>query len=244
MANFPPSAPTTLTKVVPSYLYQEYSDDEDLQAFVSAFNELAQQYVNWFALIQLSVYTGPLIAGTLLDWVAEGLYGMYRPILPSGNSQNLGALNTITLNSLPLNEQKIIGPPNYFATSDDAFKRILTWHLWRGDGREFTIKWLKRRVMRFLTGTDGGPGQTDTTYPVSVTFGVDFMVNINLQSTRRFSTGGSLIGVGLMNTFYLEEYDTTAIMIPISPLVPVFKAAVEAGVLELPFQFDFIVNVN
>jgi len=46
---FPPTAPTTLTKVIPSYLYQEYSDDDDLQAFVMAYNGLAQQYVTWFA---------------------------------------------------------------------------------------------------------------------------------------------------------------------------------------------------
>src|SRR6516225_795016 len=37
---FPPAGVTGLTTVIPSYLYQEYSDDDDLQGFVEAQNNL------------------------------------------------------------------------------------------------------------------------------------------------------------------------------------------------------------
>jgi len=241
---FGPTGPVTLTNVIPSYLYVQYADDDDLQAFVRAYNEMAQQYVTWFATISLPVYTSNTINSALLDWVAEGLYGMKRPVLPSGLSQNLGMLNTIQLNTLPLNVEELLGPPDYYLVDDDVFKRILTWHLYKGDGKLFDIRWLKRRVMRFLTGINGGQGETDQTYQISISFGVDGEVNINLQSIQRFATGGALLGFGLMNDFQLNELETDYVVVPISPVAPIFKAAVESGVLELPFQYTWIVNIN
>lgn len=243
MSVFPPTGPTSVTALgmFSSYPYQEYADDDNIRAFFDAYNTMAQQYVDWFNTVNLPIYTG--LSGSLLDWVAAGLYGMTRPSLPSGSSQNIGALNTWALNTISLNTTKIIGPASYYQTNDDVFKRILTWHLWRGDGRQFNIRWLKRRVMRFLTGTDGGPGQTDETYPVSVTFGTGGQVNINLQSIRRYATGGAMLNVSPLNTAYLNELDTASVSIPVSPFVAVFKAAMEAGVLEFPFQYSATVNL-
>ena len=241
---WPPSGPTTLIALggLASYLYQEYNDDDDLQAFIEAFNSIAQEYINWFANTSIPVYTG--LSGSLLDWVAVGLYGISRPSLPSGNSQNLGGLNTYAFNTLAFNVEEIIGPADYYLTSDDVFKRIITWHLLKGDGKVFDIRWLKRRVERFLTGDNGGLGDTAQTYDVSVTFGTGNQVNINLQSTRRYATGGAILNAGAFNTFGMDELETASVSIPVSPLVPVFKAAMDAGVLECPFQFSFIVNVS
>lgn len=241
---WPPDGPTTLLNTIPSYLYQQYTDDDDLQAFVASYNDFAQAYVTWFAYVNLPDYTGDPISGDLLDWVAEGLYGIRRPVLPSGFNRNVGPLNTYAFNGLALNAGRIIAPESYYITTDDIFKRIITWHFFKGDGKVFDIRWLKRRVKRFLTGTNGTWGETDQTYDVSVTFGVGHQVNINLQSTRRFSTGGAILNVGVYNKFVPNVADTSAVIVPISPYVPIFKAAVEAGVLELPFQFDYVVNVN
>lgn len=244
MSTFPPTGPTTLTVLIPSYLYQQYSDDEDLQGFIYAYNLMAQQYVTWFAGIELSKYAlNGQLTSALLDWVGTGLYGMPRPVLPAGLSYTQGPLNTYAFDTMALNDYDVIDPAQYYVTNDDIYRRVLTWHLWKGDGKLFDIEWLKRRVMRFLTGEDGGPGETDQTYEVSVTFG-DGVANINLQSTRRFSVGGAIFGAGLMNDFYLDEYETTAVQVPISPYVEVFKAAVDSGVLELPFQYTWIVNIN
>lgn len=243
-SNFPPSQPTTLSTLGPlaSRLYDQYNDDDDLLTFVASYNTLANEYVSFFATANLPIYTG--LSGTLLDWVGQGLYGIERPALPSGTTQVIGPFNTYQFNTQPFNVDVIEGPPDYFLTSDDVYKRIMTWHVYKGDGKQFNIKWLKRRVMRFLTGDNGTAGQTDTTYPVGVTFGTDNQVNINLQSIHRTANGGAIFGFGLFNSFMFNELDTVSFNMPVSPLAPVFKAAMDAGVLEFPFQYTPIVNVN
>jgi len=97
---FPPPGPTTLTETIPAYLYQEYADDDDLQAFFAGFNSGAHRYVDWFANVGLAIYTGGAIFGPLLDWVAQGLYGMTRPTLSSGKNRDLGPINTYAFNTL------------------------------------------------------------------------------------------------------------------------------------------------
>lgn len=241
---FPPSGPTSLTKVIPSYLYKEYEDDDNLQAFVAAFNEYAQKYVDWFNEINLPIYTSPTITGDLLDWVAEGLYGIKRPTLPSGQNRNLGPYNTFAYNTLAYNEREVVGPDDYSATSDDIFKRIITWHFFKGDGKTFDIRWLKRRVIRFLFGENGTSFNIDQTYKVSVTFGVGNQVNINLSNGVGKITGGAIYNRFAFNSVAYNK--TTSIFQQFAPIpnAAIFKQAVLAGVLELPFQFEFVVNID
>ena len=167
---FPPSAPTTQTSVIPSYLYQEYQTDDELQAFVQAYNQLAQEYINTFNSINLPIYTSNYITGALLDWVAEGLYGMTRPILLTGKIQTIGPFDTYDLNSITFNGVQYIGPPDVAATTDDIFKRIITWNFYKGDGRHFNIRYLKKRIARFLAGINGTDPPIDQTYDISVGF--------------------------------------------------------------------------
>lgn len=248
-AEFPPAGYTTLTQTIPSYLYKQYEDDDDLQAFVGSYNAMAQQYVDWFVTIGLPIYTKDPISGPLLDWVAAGLYGMVRPALPSGLRQNVGPLNTYAFNTWALNQLRMVSSGELFTTTDDIFRRIITWHFYKGDGKVFDIRWLKRRIMRFLTGEDGTAGDTDSTYPVSVTFGANCEVNINLASTRRIIVGGAIFNGFMMNHFSpqpvpFNHLQTRELVFPVSPLAPLFKSAVDSGVLELPFQYKFIVNVR
>ena len=131
---WPPAGPTGLTAIIRSSLYEEYADDDDLQAFVGSYNSLAQQYVDWFNGVPLPVYTSPQVTGGLLDWVAEGLYGIVRPALSSGQSNIIGPFNTYALNTIPFDTRETIGPENIVVTTDDIFKRIITWPLFKGDG--------------------------------------------------------------------------------------------------------------
>lgn len=255
---WPPATYTTAMKVLRSYLYQEYNDDEDLIVFVNSYNSMTQQYITWFSTVMLPVYAQNLaINGSLLDWVAEGLYGMKRPTLPWGSTVELGLFNTAMFNEVMFNEDSFenIGP--VYATDDDTFKRILTWHLYKEDGKLFNIRWLKRRVTRFLTGDNGGLGESsggdpstadmyppDQTYFVSVTLGPNHEVNINLFSTRRSVIGGAMFNAGMFNDIEFNELGTEATFSITSPWAPVFKHAVEAGILELPFQFTYHVNIN
>lgn len=66
---------------------------------------------------------------------------------------------------------------------DDILKRALTWHLYKGDDKYFDVRWLKRRVMRFLDGINGTDQGTSTTYNVSVTFGTGYTALIQAGNT-------------------------------------------------------------
>jgi hypothetical protein len=244
VGTFPPAGPVTLTKNIPSYLYQEYNDDEDLQAFVGSYNALAQGYVDWFVQTPLAVYTDPSITGSLLDWVAAGLYGMRRPALSSGRGRFEGPYNTIPYNFfLPLNGLKKIGPSDVTVTSDDIFKRILTWNLYRGDGNVFSIRWLKRRVMRFLTGPNGTAPNVPDTSPISITVGAGIIVIRITVGTRAIVNGPYNKGIAWNRLAYNQM---TTLFTPKGTPLPfesVLKEAVESGVLQLPFQYLFLVSV-
>ena len=201
-----------VTKVIPSYLYTQYADDEDLQTFVAVQNSLTQQYIDWFNQTPLPVYTDAAISGLLLDWIAAGLYGLRRPTLSSGKYKTLGPLNTVTPNTFALNASKKISSGTYFATNDDIFKRCLTWAFYKADGKTFSIRWLKRRVMRFLAGTNGTSDTIAETDQISVTFTGPAEVTITILA-------------GAIDVSTAE----------------IFKEAVDSGALEMPFQFTFVV---
>lgn len=165
---FPPTGPTSLQQTLPAYVYEQYYDDDNVSAFFAALNQLQQAYVDSFNSLNLPIYTG--LSGALLDWVGTNLYGLPRPALSSGNVQIIGPFNSYVFNSVPFNDYEVIGSNPVVATSDDTYKSILTWHFYKGDGKYFSIRWLKRRVMRFITAVDGVSQPIDNTYPVSVTF--------------------------------------------------------------------------
>ena len=240
---FPPSAPTGLTNVIPSYLYQEYNDDDDLQAFVASFNQLAQNYVDTFNAINLPVYTGTIIAGALLDWVAQGIYGMSRPALSSGTVTTKGPLNTYLFNTTLLGKFEVIEPTDVVVTNDDIFKRILTWHLYKGDGKVFSIRWLKRRIMRFLLGVNGSDTSVDDSYQLSVTFGPNGGVSIRLLTGIRTITTSARFNTFLLNTVQFNEVNSTFVALTPLPNAALFKEAADSGALELPFQFNYTITI-
>lgn len=238
---YAPSSPG-LTKTIRSYLFLQYSDDDDLQAFVAAYNTMSQEYVDWFNQIGLPIYTGDMISGTLLDWVGAGLYGYTRPVLPSGRNQYRGAFNTYGYaTALGYNALKRIGPPVYYATNDDVYKRCLTWHFYKGDGKVFNVRWLKRRIMRFLVGSNVN---IDVTYQISISFGIGNQVNIIIYNGLRTVTGGALWGrFGYNRAMAYNSIRSKFQQFAPLALASTFKAAIDAGVLELPFQFTYTVVI-
>lgn len=144
-----------LQQVIASYLYAEYADDDDLQAFVDSYNAIAQGYQNWFIENPLGLYTAPGISGALLDWIAAGIYGYQRPTLASQTTVIAAGYDSAAYDTVPYNYLSYSGSGTALQTTDDIFKRILTWNLYRGDGQVFSIQWLKNRVARFLHGANG-----------------------------------------------------------------------------------------
>jgi hypothetical protein len=97
--------------------------------------------------------------------------------------------------------------------------------------------------MRFLVGEDGTAPNIDQTYQISVTFGPNSGVNINLLSGI-----SKLIGGAIYNRFALNKVRFNETILSIEPLTPlpnalIFKEAVQSGVLELPFQNVFNVVI-
>jgi hypothetical protein len=215
-----------LTTTLKSYLYQEYADDDDLQASRAAYNQATQTYVDWFNTVGLPFYPG--LSGPLLDWVAQGVYGMTRPSFLSP-AVALGPLNTVPLNApgYPLNT---FTPAAGYATSNDALKRILTWNFYKGDGKRFCMRWLKRRVMRFLVGTNGlDPNPALPGFVVG---------------TENTSAIGAHVASGTL-TVAISQSQLSAVGGTMPGILSVFQLAFQGGVLDLPAQFpSYVVNIN
>jgi hypothetical protein len=226
-----------LLYTIPSYLYAQFQDDDNLQLLFWAYNQNAQLYQNWFNRVWLPVYTNPNIAGLLLDWVGQGIYGLVRPVLSSQAGLQLAAIaNGFYPNQVYPNQFTSI-LATYYATDDDYYKRVLTWHVYKGDGKYFTVRWLKRRVMRFLVGANGTAPNVDQTYRVSVTFGpAPGQVNITIIDVIANVEGGAIPNAFAPNTMYPNQLSVSTEYLTPFPAAPIFKAAMDAGVLEMPFQ--------
>ena len=240
------SAPGLTSLSFPAYLYQQFSDDSDLQAFVEALNNFGQEYLNWFCQVILPVYTNPNIVGFLLDWVGTNIYGLTRPQLPvSGALQPLGPLNTWFLNTIPLNTSESVGSVVYSPVPDDIYKRCLTWNTYLGDGKTFTARWLKRRIMRFLYGPDGTDTQFTSTSPqVSVSFGTGNNVTITLIAFKATLGYSSVLNTFTLATMTLNGYYISKAPLNSLPFGPILKAAIDNGVLALPFEYNYTVVVQ
>jgi hypothetical protein len=237
---FPPSGPTTLTAIIPSYLYQQYADDASLQAFVQAWNAYAQTYLTWFAEGQMANYT--VQVGPMLDWVGTYLYGIPRPFLSSQVTLDEGPFNTYAIDTIAINGWKVLPPQNITAVNDDIYKRVITWNFYKGDGNVFSIPWLKRRVVQFLEGADGVLISTADTHQVSVVISGSIWV-ITLGD------GFRTLDEGPFNTFAINSLAINGVTSTFTPITPIENSellaeAVAAGVLILPFEYDFIVNVG
>ena len=239
--SFPPPSPTGMTSVIPSYLYQEYSDDEDLQAFFDAYNGQAQSYIAAFNALNLPIYTNHVISGALLDWVGRGLYGVPRPYLSSAQLRTVGRLNTYQMNTLRPNESRTTVLNGSVNSSDDAYKRVITWGFFKGDGKYIGVRWLKRRIARFLFGADGANFPVSSTYQISISFGVGNVVSITLLTRVTTLVRSARLNTSRMNTTRMN-YSS----IQLSPLTPLpnaqlWKEAVQSGVCEMPFQYTYTI---
>ena len=228
-----------ITQIIPSYLYQQYYDDSDLQAFVSSYNTLAQEYLDWFNNLNLPIYTKQ--SGVSLDWVSLGIYGLERPILPEGGYSYKGVYNTPQLDELPFNQNVKIAPQNFYLTTDDIFQRCITWNFYKGDGYQFNTHWLKRRIARFLAGVNGTDPQLGETYQISVRFAANNVINIHIYPGVSIQKGGSLLDTFDLDTVTFNAETIFAALIP-TALAPILQSALNAGVLEVPFQYTFNVT--
>ncbi len=224
-----------------AYLYDQYNDDATLQAFVNAFNAIAQGYLDWFNATPLSVYTDSSISWALLDWIAQGVYGITRPSISSETTTEYGEWNTAPWNTVPFNGFVIDISGGIQVASDDVFKRLMTWILYRGDGVQMTMQWLRRRVARFIYGTGGTDIDLGLLQNISIAAGAGATSNIiagtNSAATNSMATNSAKPKSGSAGA---SIYNIT---IPNLPASKSFLALVKARMIPMPMQFDFEVTI-
>lgn len=203
-----------INTIVKQYLYQQYSDDDNLQAFVTSFNQLAQSYLDWFNQTTFALYTSDAISGVLLDWLATSIYGYPRPSLnsPPVYGPYFGGWGYSVMGAQVMGEiSRTVKGGSSLQVTDDYYKRALTWHLYLGDGRQISLDWMKRRIMRFINGVNGSDITVDDLIGVSITF---------------------------------PAKSSLLITIPTSESATIFKTLLLSGYLAIPFQVNFEVTIS
>ena len=188
---------TCLQQIIPAYVYTEYADDDNIQAFNTSYNNEATQFLLWFNTLNLPIYTGGIVSGALLDWVGQGLYGISRPSITTGEVLSFESINQTPIDAQVINGRKITNNEVLQSTTDDIYRRVLTWNLYKGDGFIFNMQWLKRRIVRFMNGADGISPTIDNTAIVSISVsGTVFTVAIDTPTPSVGTQLGSLINSG------------------------------------------------
>ncbi len=229
-----------VTQTVPCTPYAQWSDDPDIVAFFTAQTQTAQEALDETNAYQLPVFLAQ--SGALLDWAASSIYGISRPNLTSGGPRAVGPLNTFNLNSEDLNGFSMVNTSKSFLADDTTYQRIIQWNTFKGDGFQFTVPWLKRRVQRFISGSL----YPDQTYQVSVRFTAPGAVLISIASAIQTLVGGAFFNDHLYNDFEPLNGSEVTPLVPPAPteFAGAFQAAIVSGVLQLPFQYTFTVEIS
>ena len=231
-----------LEDIIRSYLYTQYNDDDNIRAFVTAYNTMAKNVYDWMKNANLPIFVGGYNAGDQLRWIARGIYGVKPPVLSSGRQIISGPFNTLTFNSAPFNTRKVINQSEQVIVSDDLFKRIMTWNFYKGDGFYFTIPWLKRRIMRFLTGVNGVDVVNDQHWSISVLFsGGGASVSI-IKGFRKL-TDSSVYNAQTFNSRAYNQKTSVLIKSNEYEYVSLFKQALDSGLLHMPFYQPVTVTI-
>ncbi|MGS5102125.1 hypothetical protein [Escherichia coli] len=231
-----------LEDIIRSYLYTQYNDDDNIRAFVTAYNTMAKNIYDWMRSANLPIFVGGYNAGDQLRWIARGIYGVKPPVLASGRQLVIGTFNTCTFNTVPFNTRRVINKSEQIVVSDDLFKRIMTWNFYKGDGFYFTIPWLKRRIMRFLTGVNGVDVVNDQHWSISVLFsGGGASVSI-IKGFRKL-TDSSVYNAQTFNSRAYNQKTSVLIKSNEYEYASLFKQAFDSGLLHMPFYQPVSVTI-
>lgn len=203
-----------LKKTLPAYVFTQFNDDEYVRAFFEVYNETVQTYLDAFNEMALPCWTSPLITGYLLDWIALGIYGQARPAVQLLNFEAArGPYDTVEYDVIAYAHIQNYKSGQYAYMSDDVFKRVLTWNFYKNDGFGFSVPWLKRRIARFIHGTDGTDPPLQNTFDVSVTSsGGKFTLNIPDYGDGSAETLRSVIQQGFVKLPFIYSYDINLVV--------------------------------
>ena len=153
-----------------------------------------------------------------------------------------GPYNAVLFNQLPFNGRKVVNQSEQVAVSDDLFKRIMTWNFYKGDGYYFTIPWLKRRIMRFLTGIDGVDVVNDQRWSISVLLSSSGASISIIKGFRRL-TDASMFNHFTYNSQAFNQNKSVLIKSTNYEYASLFKQAFDSGLLHMPFYQPVSVTI-
>ena len=225
----------------PAYTYQEYSDDENVVAFFTAYNILAGGYLQWFNSTPLGVYTSPNVSGPLLDWVLNGIYGLPRPVFSSLFRRFVAGINSMPINTSAINQGKLYQSGSAIAATDDYYKRVATWWLYLGDGRYFNITTLRKKVARFIYGVNGTDITLSQTQSVSIT-----LSGFGSYARLAGAINAAPINAASINGWYTRKPSSSGqfiITVPAGVSSQYLQQAFNQGLLAFPFTVNATVVV-
>lgn len=232
-----------LPEIIKAYLYHQYNDDDNIRAFFTVYNTLANEIYQWMVNANLPIFIGTYNSGDQLKWIAKGIYGQNPPILVSSKTTTTGPYGTAVFGGLiPFGEIKKITSSQQIVASDDLFKRIMTWNYYKGDGFHFTIPWLKRRVMRFLLGENGVDVANDEHWNVSVLFSSSGTA-ITIFKGYRIITGSAKYGAIPFGAMAFGQINTALIQSARFDYAQIFKETFDSGLLNMPFYSPVSVTI-
>ena len=232
-------AQAPLPDIVPSYVYTQYNDDPYVTAFFTAFNEMAQGYLDWFLDTNLAIWTSSSIEGSLLNFVGTNLYGTSRPVISSvGATQVFGPMGSDPMGSMAMGSYVQTQSGTAHAASDDLYKRTLTWIHYKGDGYQATIEWLRRRIARFLYGANGSD------------IDIGLITNVNIGNTGTVKIGGFNTfawNTFAWNTTEIQTFTSGGVLYIKIPNLTVSQSFVDlfnSGYLPVPIQIKYILTID
>lgn len=231
-----------LDDIIRSYMYTQYNDDDNLRAFFTAYNSMAQGIYDWMVNANLPIFIGDYNTGDQLRWIAHGIYGVLPPVISNSEQQEIGPYNTLEFNQLAFNEYRVLDQSSQVVVSDDLFKRIMTWNFYKGDGFYFSIPWIKRRILRFLLGVNGTYILNDQRWSISIQF-VDGGIVISIYKGRRQFTRSAIYNASAYNSRKYNQKDTAFVITEDFEFAIFFKQAMDSGLLHMPFYQSITVDI-
>lgn len=229
-----------IVSTIRAYIYTQYADDANVSAFFASYNQLSQGNLDEINGYQLPIYLNQ--SGALLDWAASSIYGVFRPSLSSGGPRPIGPYDTFAYDAEAYDGFKLVNNSSNFIADDLTYRRIIQWNTFKGDGFQFSIRWLKKRIERFLNGALF-PEQT---YEVSVRFTSETGVLIAISESNHILTGGAFYNrqtFGGRGGMTFNRSITVESTHAPTALASALKAAINSGILSLPFQYTFTVQI-
>lgn len=150
MACCTPFNPDATSTDNPVYVYvgNDFEKSPDVQALVEVANGGFNTVIENLRNLNAGLYNDKCCEW--LDWFAAGVYGFTRPTIAIGDTvKATGGWGAFGFGEHGWGYGTLSSDPSFETVPDSIFIKTMQWHLYRADGFQFSIPWLRRRIQRF-----------------------------------------------------------------------------------------------